>query len=735
MSKTVTRPGICRICPAHCGVQVTVTDGVLTKVAGDPQNPLFKGYTCPKGRALPEFHNNPERLLHSQQRQADGTFAPIEVERAMDEIADKLRELVQTYGPRSVAVYVGTAVIPYPTGPLVANAFSRAIGSPMFFTSNTIDQPGKQIAQALHGHWLGGDIDFDEADSWILVGTNPLVSKATGIPGQNPGQSLRNAIKRGMKLIVIDPRVSQTAARAEIHIQPRPGEDASILAGLINVIINENLCDTEFLADNVDGFDELAAAVATFTPEYVTERADIPAQQLIDAARLFVTAGPRPGQVHGATGLNFATHGNLTEYLCLALMTIVGSWQREGQRVTRANALMPAFTAKAQAFPPYPGWGYGEQMRVRGLTQAASGMPTSALSDEILLDGDGQVKALICMGSNPMTAWPDQRKTFAAMEKLELLVTIDTQMSLTSSLADYVIAPKMQLEVPASTQLAEQLKYYSSGMGLQAAYAQYAPRLVEPPAGSDLTEEWLFFRGLAKRMNLDLHVVNFFGSLGGQYMEAPPVIFSLDPGMDVTTEQLIAELCANSRIPLEDVATHEHGFIYDVDAVVAPKDPDCTARLDVGNAHMIDELGAVRAEDFHVARSDPAYPLWLIPRRHNTLMNSNGTRIAKLNDGRPYNSVFMHPDTMAGLGLGADAPVTVSSAYDSIPSVVEADDSLRLDVVAMHHGFGGLPTGPDEFLKRGSSVGRLIDVTADFDPITGIPKLGNIPVSVTPREG
>jgi anaerobic selenocysteine-containing dehydrogenase len=307
-----------------------------------------------------------------------------------------------------------------------------------------------------------GDIDFDEADSRLLVGTNPLVSKATGIPGQNPGQSLRNAIKRGMKLVVIDPRRSQTAARAAIHIQPHPGEDPSVLAGMINVI-NENLCDTEFL---------------------------------------------------------------------------------------------------------------------------------------------------------------------------ELLVTIETQMSLTSTLADYVMASKMQMEVPASTQLAEQLEFYASGMGMQVAYAQYAPRLVDPPSRSDLTEEWLFYRGLAKRMNLDLHVVNFFGSLGAQYMESPPVIFPLAPSTDLTTEELIAELCANSRIPLDDVATHPHGHIYDVDAVVAPKDPDCAAKLDVGNAHMV-ELSEVREEDFRAARSDPAYPLWLIPRRHNTLMNSSGTRMAKLNDGKP----------------------------------------------------------------------------------------------------
>jgi anaerobic selenocysteine-containing dehydrogenase len=734
MSESTTRPGICRICSAHCGVLATVTDGKLVRVTGDPQNPLYQGFTCGKGRALPEIHNSPDRLLHSRKRQTTGDFTAIDVEVAMDEIAARLQQIIDEYGPRAVAVYVGTAALPYPTGPLVANAFTRAIDSPMFFTSNSIDQPGKQIAQAAHGHWLGGDILFDDADSWILVGTNPLVTKAAGIPGQNPFFRLRQALKRGMKLIVIDPRVSQTAWRATVHIQPRPGEDASILACLVNIIISEKLCDTEFLSENVVGFDALAAAVAPFTPEYVGKRADVPAQQLVDAARLFADSGSRPGQAHGATGINFSKRGNLTEYLCLVLTTIVGSWQRAGQQVAQANVLMPPFDAKAQAFPPYPGWGYGEKMRVRGLVEAASGMPTSALSEEILLDGDGQVKALICVGSNPMTAWADEQKTYEALQKLDLLVTIDTHMALTAALADYVIAPKVHLEVPASSQMAEQLKYYSSGMGMQSAYAQYSPRLVEPPADSDLTEEWLFFRGLAKRMDLALDVVNFFGSYGGQYMEGPPAYVRLEPDTDITTEQLIAEMCATSRIPLDDVATHQHGHIYDIDAVVKPKDPGCTDKLDVGNAHMMSELGDVRAENFGAVRDDPAYPLRLIPRRHKTLMNSLGTTIAKLNDGRPFNTVFMHPDTIAALGLHMDAPVTVSSAHGSIPSVVESDRSLRADVVAMHHGFGGLPTDREHFLKRGSNVCRLVDAATDFDPITGIPWQGNIPVSITPRE-
>ena len=302
----------------------TVVDGRLERVTGDPDNPMFRGYTCSKGRALPQIHNNSDRLLRSQKRQPDGTYAPVESGRAMDEIATRLQELVDEHGPRSVAMYLGTNGLPYPASPLMANAFLRAIESPMFFTANTIDQPGKQIALSAHGHWLGGDVDFNQADSWMLVGTNPIVSKAIGIPGQNPAQRVKEATGRGMKLIVIDPRRSQTASRAAIHIQPRPGEDVPILAAMINVIISENLCDTEFLAENVEGFDELAAAVAAFTPEYAAERADVPAQQLTDAARLFATYGTHPGMVNCGTGANFAMHGSLLEYLALCLTTICG---------------------------------------------------------------------------------------------------------------------------------------------------------------------------------------------------------------------------------------------------------------------------------------------------------------------------------------------------------------------------------------------------------------------------
>jgi len=724
-----TVPTICRLCPAHCGVLATVVDGRLTEVKGDPDNPLFKGYTCPKGRALPEMHNDPDRLMHSRKRQADGSHVSIPVDRAMDEIAAKIRQLIETHGPRSIAIYSGTNGLPYPASAGTGAAWLRAVGSPLFFTPNTIDQPGKQIATAAHGHWLAGDLDFETAESWMLVGVNPVISKSLGVPAQNPAQKLKNAVGRGMQLIVVDPRVSETARRAAIHIQPRPGEDPTIMAGMLNVIIREQLYDTAFVAEHVSGLEALAEQVAPFTPDYVARRAEIPEQQLIEAARLFAAHGPKGGMVSLGTGPSFSMHGNLGEYLALCLTTICGRWPRAGQPVTRPNAMLPTYTAKAQALGPYPGWGYGEKLRVRGFTDAVCGLATAALADEILLEGEGQVRALICIGGNPMAAWPDQRKTQQAMEKLELLVTLDVGMSLTSRLADYVIATKMTLETPGMTQRSEALKYYTSAIGFSAPYAQYSPRIVDPPAGSNLIEEWQFFHGLAQRMDLDLALTVYYGA--GAYMEAPPVKVEIGRNDRPTTEELFERMCVTARIPFERVKQYPHGQLFEAHEVVAEKDADCEELLDVGNAHMMGELAEVHAFDFLAERADDDFPFRLIPRRSNNFLNSSGIGIDKLQKGRAYNPAFMHPEDLADLGLASGDPITLRSRHDYIPSIVEADASLRRKVIAMHHCFGGLIGEEDKYVEQGSNVGRLVANDVEYDPITGIPRMGNIPVSVT----
>ncbi|MBB4860427.1 anaerobic selenocysteine-containing dehydrogenase [Novosphingobium chloroacetimidivorans] len=726
----VTVPTICRLCPAHCGVLATVQSGVLVEVKGDPENPLFKGYTCPKGRALPELHNSPSRLLHSQKRQLDGSFAPIPIEQAMDEIADRLRGIVAEHGGRSIAVYTGTSGQAYPGGANMAAALLQAIGSPMFFTPNPIDSPGKQIAASAHGNWLAGDLPFSGADTWLLVGLNPVLSKANGVPFNNPAQRLKDEVARGMKLIVVDPRRTETAKRATIHIQPRPGEDPTILAGLIHVIVAEGLVDHAFIASDVDGFDALARQVAQFTPEYVGARAQVPPEQIVAAARLFATR--RGGMANCGTGPNFSQHGNLTEYLALCLATICGRWPRAGDKVHRPNVLLPAYTARAQASGPFQGWGYGTRLRVRDLGDAACGLPTAALADEILLEGEGQVRALICNGSNPMAAWPDQRRTQQAMEKLDLLVCVDVEMALTARLADYVIATKMTLETPGMTQRVEALKYYTIGIGYPVPYAQYSPRVVDPPAGSDLIEEWQFYHGIARRLGLNLTMGVKYGF--GRYDEAPPTVIDMAQSDDLTTEGLYEKICAGGRLTLDEVRGFPHGRVFDVDEVVAGKEPGCTERLDVGNVPMMAELAEVRSFDFNSEQSGEDYPMRLISRRSNQFLNSAGRTLpgVRLTRGKPYNPLFMHPEDMAHLGLRSGDAITIASRHDRIPGIVEPDETLRRHVVAMYHCFGGLVEEDDAYALHGSNVGRLIAADHEYDPITGIPRMSNVAVSVSP---
>src|SRR5215475_11919391 len=212
---STTRTSTCRLCTALCPIVVRIEDGQAVEVHGDRDAPLYEGYTCPKGRALPELHANPDRLLHSLKRQPDGSHARISSEEAIAEIADRLGDVVERHGPGSVAMYTGTSSVPYPTMPGMAAALMMAIGSRMIFSAASIDQPGTRIADALHGNWLGGRTPFDDVDVFLFAGTNPVISKQ--FLAENPARRLSRAVKGGTKVIVIDPRRTETARRAHVH--------------------------------------------------------------------------------------------------------------------------------------------------------------------------------------------------------------------------------------------------------------------------------------------------------------------------------------------------------------------------------------------------------------------------------------------------------------------------------------------------------------------------------------
>jgi anaerobic selenocysteine-containing dehydrogenase len=710
-----TRRSYCRLCMQSCAVEVDLEDGRLVDVRGDKEDPVFRGFVCVKGRNQPRFFNSPDRLLHSLKRQPDGRYAPIEIGQAMDEIAAKLKVIIDRAGPDAVATYMSTnSVYSSSLNVLMSMAFCSAIGSSWFLTPLTIDQGGKLTAEAFHGAWDAPLQNGHDADAVMLIGLNPLISFA-GFPVGNPGKWLGESLTRGMQLIVIDPRRTDVAKRAQLHIQPKPAHDIAILAAIIHVIIDEGLYDRDFVAEEAEGLDALRRGVAQFTPAAVAEMAGIDVAEIVSAARIY--AGAKKAYVMAGTGANMAQYGTLLEYLILCLTTLCGRYQRAGDEVTNPGALSPFRPFKAQANPPFPARDESKKLRVRGFTGTCAGHPVMAVADEILLEGEGQLRALISCGGNPVAAWPDQQKTVAAMEKLELLVQVDPFMSQTARYADYVIAPKISFEMP-SVLLHHDQRGMMGLFGLTHAYGKHTAAVVDPPKGSDVIADWAFFYGLAQRLGLQ-DKLNYFGARvpAGDGVSAP------------SADQLLEMMCAGSRIPLADVEALGRGELYPEPRVkVMPKDAGWPGRLQIGHPEMMEELSRRFDQSVTDLWYEPeGYPFRLVTRRMMHVHNS-AYNVDAIHGREAFNPLFVHPADLEELEAASGDVLRVISPYASLKAIIRADDSLRPGVVAMSHNFGGTANDGGKVSAIGSNVNQLIDGGAVFDPYTGMPKMSAIPI-------
>lgn len=716
---------ICRACHAQCGLVVDMEDGKPVAIHGDKNNPVYHGYSCIKGRELGAYHDLQTRLLWSQKRQPDGSHAPIASAQALDEIAAKVGQLVADHGARSVAMYVGTHG--YCNFPAAAfgNAFLDAIGSPMLFSSVTIDQPGKGIAAALHGPWLAGLPTVEECDVVMLVGSNPIVSMNGGL-GVNPARQLHEGKKRGLKVIVIDPRRSDVAEHADVHLHSKPGEDPTILAGMIRVLLTEELYDRTFVRAEAMNLDALRRSVEPFTPDYVAERADIKAEDLVRAARLF--ASGKKGGINCGTGPNMSGRGNLTEYLGKVLLTLAGYWLRAGDKVQNPGVLMQRAPAFAGTPGPLPAWGFGEKLRVKGFTDTITGLPTAALADEIILPGDGQVKALFVMGGNPMMAWPDQIKALEAMQTLELLVCIDPHMSATGKLAHYVIAPTLPFEVQAATMLNEMLGSVGTGWGYFHPYAQWTNKIMDPPAGSDVIEDWELFFGICQRLGKPMKIKP---QSTLDKAKATELATTIDTRRKPSSDEVWDLIAKGSPVPLAEVKAKAQagGRLFDVGEVrVQPKPAGLAGRLDVGNPVMMAELSDVAQENYRA--KDNSFGFRMISRRLSDVLNSCWHDHDKLLRRWRYNPSFMHPDDMARMGLKRGDVIEITSARATILGVVETAEDVKHGCISMSHAWGTNPDEADDPYAAGGNTGRLSSVDEDYDPYTGIPRMSTIPVNI-----
>ena len=710
----------CRVCPALCGIVVEVDrdSGRVQYVRGDRLHPMSQGYTCTKGRALPEEVHAPDRLTGALRRSRAGVLEPVATDRAIDEIAEQLHGIIEEHGPRAVAMYVGTRgyEVLQLTG---ARAWLRGIGSPGFYSTYTIDQPGKDLARARHGSWPAGFQDVATSDVVLLVGTNPVVSTVTsyiGMPMTNLRVELRRLRARGLRLLVIDPRRTETAALADIHLRPRPGTDAVVLGGMLRVIMSEARYDREFVDRFARGSKDLGHAVDVFTPELVEARTGVPAADLVDAARSFAE-GPR-GCAVGGTGINMSPHPTLNEYLLLCLNTLCGRYRRAGEQVTNPGVLTAGRSVVEGPRGPRPITGRGDaQPRVRNLQTFYDQMPSAALADEILTGGEGQIRALVVSGGNPLVALPDAKKTRRALESLELLVTLDVRMAQTAAISHYVIGCPTSLEKSDAT--------IASDLRFPVPFAQYTSPVVPPAPG--LVEEWDFFRRLARAMGTPWDVEGRVG------LPIPVDVDAERSDEPATADDLWERLCASGSVPLHEVRRHPHGLLADVPTPIIEPMPHAVvdaARLELADATMLDELREV-ARDGSVRVQDTEWPFLLTSRRMTEYYNSWGQDIPAVRKRHGANPAFLHPNDLAALGLDDGEIATIESRHGRMRAVMRSAADIAPATVSIAHCWGGA-NEDDDVHAAGSEVNALI---SNEDPISdevGMARQSAIPVRIVP---
>ena len=289
-----TKETYCSICSAFCGFEADVEDNRIVEFRPDKSNPLSQGFSCSKGRQFPHLLDDGNRLLTTAKR-VDGVLKPIESSQALDEIADKLTAIRNQHGAESIAIFSGNGVQFKGATVPVFRAWLEGLGSHNMFSTMTIDQPAKIIAVGRHGIWAGGSHSFDRADVAVLMVNNVVVSslnQLSGPPGWRPG-SIKEAKKRGLKLIVIDPRFTETAQLADLYLPIKPGEDAVLLAGMIKRIIDKGLHDANFCNKYVDDFEEFVKTLQPYDMDYVAQRTGVDAATLDTAAA--VSVGPNRG--------------------------------------------------------------------------------------------------------------------------------------------------------------------------------------------------------------------------------------------------------------------------------------------------------------------------------------------------------------------------------------------------------------------------------------------------------
>jgi anaerobic selenocysteine-containing dehydrogenase len=727
----------CPLCEATCGLELQLDGEQVLKIRGDAQDVFSHGFICPKGFALKELHDDPDRVRTPLIKQADGTFAPASWDDAFALINDRLTPLL-TNDRNSVAAYLGNPNAHNLDSVLYGRVLLRALSTRNLYSASTVDQYPKQMACALM-FGTGTTVpvpDLDRTDHLLMLGANPLQSNGSLMTAPDVRGRLRAMRARGGKLVVIDPRRTRTAEEADEHHFIRPGTDAALLFALINVLFDEGLVSPdERLIPLVDGLDEVRQLAEAFSPEAVAETTGIDADRIRRMARE-LAAAPRAA-VYGRIGTCTQAFGTLASWLVEVLNLLTGNLDQEG------GAMFPMAAAGHSNAAGEPGRGRGTrfgrwQTRVRGLNEIFGELPVACLAEEIETPGEGQVRALITVAGNPVVSTPNSGRLDEALSQLEFMVSVDIYVNETTRHADVIL--------PSPSPLRK--AHYDLALYMFAVrnVANYSPPVL--PVAPELPPEWttlLRLTGIAAGQGPDADVAavdEFVARAAVERELATP--HSLLAGK--STDEVMAELAPRTGperlldlmlragpydLTLNDLEEAPHGI--DLGAL-KPRLPDALrtadGRIDLAPEQLVADVPRLRA-----ALEVPVNGgVVLVGRRQLRSNNSWMHNLDVLVKGKPRCTLHVHPQDAERLALADGEPAELRSRTGSVVAQVEVTEDIMPGVVSLPHGWGHDVAGTVQQVAQ-EHPGTNSNILADellVDAVSGNAVLNGIPVELAP---
>jgi anaerobic selenocysteine-containing dehydrogenase len=707
----------CPLCEAMCGLTIELRDGRVTSVRGDASDPFSRGYICPKGAALGDLQDDPDRLTQPVRRTAGG-WEPISWRAALRETATRLHAVRSAGGDDAIAIYAGNPTTHNYSATLALIALGDVLGTSRLFSTASVDHlPHMLAAYLMFGHRALLPVpDLDRTDFLLVFGANPVTSNGSLMSAPGMRLRLRALRERGGRLVVVDPRRTRTAELADLHLAIRPGADALALLALLHVIFEEGLADLGHLAGCTDGLDELARVAADFPPERVAEATGLAADDLRGLARDFARA-PR-AVCYGRLGVCTQPFGTLCCWLIYALNAVTGNLDRPGGSMFTSPAAdlvgVASLLGEAGSFGRL-------HTRTAGLPEFSGELPLAALADEMRTPGDGQIRALMTVAGNPVLSAPNGKRLDEALADLDFFVAIDMYINETTRHADIILPARSPLE----------RDHYDLLLNAYAVrnVARYCEPALSPPPGS--LEEWraltLIARGVARRR----------GGLRG--WGAAALMCGLDA---LTPRRVLAGLLlagphglrrGRSRLSLR--ALRRGGATVDIGPLEGGRLRRQLAtpgrRVRLAPDELVRDVARLVAE-----QEQPPVDLVLIGRRQLRSNNSWMHNLDRLVGGPSGCTLLMHPDDAGRLGLNGGDHAELESGTGRVVVVVEVSTEIRPGVVSLPHGYGHDVAGVRMGVAAGVPGASANAVTDELrvDAFSGTSALNGVPVTVRPAE-